>query len=782
MKKKQDHYPHFEIFLKFLISYLLITVVFMIPLLMLYHAAWRNTKEGIIKDSYANMQKGYLTIEKEILHLNKLAVQLRNDSDFQKIARQNGDIPSDQVYHLVRAYNKMRDSGFSSDLIFDSYMIFRRNNTAISRSRIITDTDNLEDYFISNEKQAKNIFGNKSQITFEKNMSLKYRSSIFLPYEERQIIQCILSLPVDNPRTYDSAMLVQLDTEHILQMLASEDILQHGFLYIANNRNEIIYQYHYDGDVLNLPAGISEGRWLGEDANLLNLTQSDLGLRIVAGIPNSAYMAKISNMTQILVIYIVVAVFLGIALALFFAYRKSRLMNGIIDTIRTFTQPISNSSKNEYDYIRNSLIQFDRSNQAYKQQLAAVQEDIKMYLVQKLLNGQPCSEREKKNFIHFYDIQNSFFVVLVLSSADMDLNSMDPVSESIDSAESFHLVLQDAIRGSIEQNSVFCNLSTNSCAVILNLSEKEAFDIKRLNPRFALLREKVFHSTGSMINIGISDACNDLEEISKCFWQARQALIQREEDPMEGISHYQGNRRRGAENIYDPSMALKLNERILMGEKDSVNHLFVMIWQRLIRYPVSDAQENRQIMLSIRNTLSHAAGLLGKEEEAFDDISAFRDQDTPEDSLRALHRSALRLAKRAEKMKSDRVVHLGDSVVRHLRQNYSDSNLCAAQVAVKFNLSEKYVFHIVKVRTGKSFGEYLEGIRFGESERLLADSGLSISMIAERVGFNSANTFHKAFKRVYGITPGAWRNQCSKMNPSAEIIQGPESLNLDKER
>lgn len=144
----------------------------------------------------------------------------------------------------------------------------------------------------------------------------------------------------------------------------------------------------------------------------------------------------------------------------------------------------------------------------------------------------------------------------------------------------------------------------------------------------------------------------------------------------------------------------------------------------------------------------------------------FRDQDTPEVSLKALHQSALRLTKRAESMKRDRAARLRDSAVRYLRQNYSDANLCAAQVAVKFNLSEKYVFQIIKAHTGKSFGEYLEGIRFEESEKLLIHSGLSISMIAEKVGFHSVNTFHKAFKRVYGITPGVWRSQRLKMNRS----------------
>ena len=196
MEQKRNYYPHFEIFIKFLISYLVITLVFTIPLWLLYRTALNNAKESIVKDSYANMQKGYVAIENEILNLNKLAAQLRSDNSFQKITRLNGEIPADQVYNLVRAYNKMRDSGFSSDLVFDNYMIFRQNNIAISRSQIITDTNNLKEYLIPYENWNQYVFDNPKQIMFMENVPVKYRTSVFSPYENKEIIHCILSLPV----------------------------------------------------------------------------------------------------------------------------------------------------------------------------------------------------------------------------------------------------------------------------------------------------------------------------------------------------------------------------------------------------------------------------------------------------------------------------------------------------------------------------------------------------------------------------------------------------------
>ena len=44
-----------------------------------------------------------------------------------------------------------------------------------------------------------------------------------------------------------------------------------------------------------------------------------------------------------------------------------------------------------------------------------------------------------------------------------------------------------------------------------------------------------------------------------------------------------------------------------------------------------------------------------------------------------------------------------------------------------------------------------------ECESLLMETDKSVTEICTMVGFHSNNTFYKAFKRVYGIAPGKWR-------------------------
>lgn len=64
-----------------------------------------------------------------------------------------------------------------------------------------------------------------------------------------------------------------------------------------------------------------------------------------------------------------------------------------------------------------------------------------------------------------------------------------------------------------------------------------------------------------------------------------------------------------------------------------------------------------------------------------------------------------------------------------------------------------------KAVTGVTPGEYLTQWRMYRSRCLLRHPQLTLDDIAERVGYDSAITLGRAFKRFSGITPGKYRQQ-----------------------
>jgi AraC-like DNA-binding protein len=55
--------------------------------------------------------------------------------------------------------------------------------------------------------------------------------------------------------------------------------------------------------------------------------------------------------------------------------------------------------------------------------------------------------------------------------------------------------------------------------------------------------------------------------------------------------------------------------------------------------------------------------------------------------------------------------------------------------------------------------QYLAGWRMQAAARLLAESVAKVSAVALDVGYDSEAAFNRAFKKVAGVPPGAWRHR-----------------------
>lgn len=76
-----------------------------------------------------------------------------------------------------------------------------------------------------------------------------------------------------------------------------------------------------------------------------------------------------------------------------------------------------------------------------------------------------------------------------------------------------------------------------------------------------------------------------------------------------------------------------------------------------------------------------------------------------------------------------------------------------AEVAHVANLSPEAFCRYFKVRTRKTYINFLNEVRINNSLRLLGQSELPIAAVAEAVGFPNLSNFNRVFKRVTGHTP-----------------------------
>lgn len=91
-------------------------------------------------------------------------------------------------------------------------------------------------------------------------------------------------------------------------------------------------------------------------------------------------------------------------------------------------------------------------------------------------------------------------------------------------------------------------------------------------------------------------------------------------------------------------------------------------------------------------------------------------------------------------------------------ENNLGSTLTTERVAKKSGYSKFYLQRIFKAYTGKSIARYIKSKRLERSISLLKNTDKKIIDIAELLGFDSKQTFIRAFKKNFLITPGHYRS------------------------
>jgi AraC family transcriptional regulator, transcriptional activator of pobA len=82
-----------------------------------------------------------------------------------------------------------------------------------------------------------------------------------------------------------------------------------------------------------------------------------------------------------------------------------------------------------------------------------------------------------------------------------------------------------------------------------------------------------------------------------------------------------------------------------------------------------------------------------------------------------------------------------------------------SDVARAVGKSPSYLTTALKRATGKSVVEWIITGRLSEACNRLLHTDEMVEVIAERVGYADATHFIRLFRRVYGVTPAAWRSQ-----------------------
>jgi AraC-like DNA-binding protein len=95
----------------------------------------------------------------------------------------------------------------------------------------------------------------------------------------------------------------------------------------------------------------------------------------------------------------------------------------------------------------------------------------------------------------------------------------------------------------------------------------------------------------------------------------------------------------------------------------------------------------------------------------------------------------------------------------------------------EFHMGDHKLRHGFKLLFGVSIRQYHEQKRMEYAIHLLNDTDMSVTQIILEVGYKETRTFYRAFKKLYRVTPFAWRSR--RKNATEQV---DKDLAFDKQQ
>lgn len=98
-----------------------------------------------------------------------------------------------------------------------------------------------------------------------------------------------------------------------------------------------------------------------------------------------------------------------------------------------------------------------------------------------------------------------------------------------------------------------------------------------------------------------------------------------------------------------------------------------------------------------------------------------------------------------------------EMIVKYVKENFSDPSLNATSLCESFNISHEQLSRVFKKNTGIKLVDFIHFTRLNVAKQLISDTKLSLSEVAQRVGYAGDWALVRAFKRFENTTPSAYR-------------------------
>lgn len=744
MKKLRQLYAQNSI-IQFLVSYILVLILPLFILSYGFNTAFKIVKQDI-EDSYITMMSHSVSIlDNEMEKLEKLALQMTQDGSVRAFAKyKRGD--TEYITTALRALDNVYDlmNYQSVELLEAPYIYFHGMNLVMYDSA----------YYQPGifEKYLK-----ADQITMEQWRSITVAEDRREAGYERLGESLHYVLPFSEYLTGNNqGVLVLMLKRSVLKELFNFTGTYGGSDYLIQIFDKDWNLLWSDGDFINstetkLEELTPDDYYEKDGTGIIYTSSKQTGWNFVLSVPEKQALNRLATLKNLVFLLSGAAVCMGIIISLWLAIRKGRPIN------QAFAVLASSGRTAEGFYNLGEVVTgILKNHEELLEELARDKPSLQKAFFHDLVKGEFTSEEQLKISARKAGIEMEGATYLTVCFELFSGNDFYDVDEqTLDEVHIISQLLEHYLEELCEGQVWFYkrNYRTTVAIFAVRTTEDELKDMIS-GTREWLLREYTVET-----NWGISNLCRDLLLIWKTAEEARIALYHC--TSTAPIVEYRSE----LENIYEfyfPEIARdKLEESVRSGHMEETE----AVLEILEKENCENRSLKRSQYMKLNRKVTELVPLLFKNEEEGKELVIWLNEVImePEVSGKEYFLRFRQICDRAciqnaEKKNIQRGIMI-DEIKGYIDSHYMDSGMGLAQVGTVFRVSEGYLSSVFKEQAGINFADYLERIRMKKAVELLQDESNTVNEVAKTVGYNSVQSFRRAFKRATGISPKEARNK-----------------------
>ncbi len=483
------------------------------------------------------------------------------------------------------------------------------------------------------------------------------------------------------------------------------------------------------------------------------------GITYVSLIPDTLLLHQINNFLNISITVFIIFLLIGISISIFFALQSTKPINKLFNLIDSKEKNNKQDSRfNSFEDIFTSVEKIVDKNDLLQVNIKKNRDNLKSGFLSQLIFGNFKDQETLNSYLNYIELPllSKNYILTIGKLTGFNIDNKD--REVIEELEQKKLLIKTVIEEEFNDSVLIQNLQSDK--VIILFHSNKGFDKNIIKSFLNRISQKLEDHLKIKSQFALGNVYNKI--IDTAFSYKRVITIFNNPVPA-GDRVICVDNSNFTEKIWTYSLEteLQLISLVRMGEFTKSIGLFNQLKE-------DNENLSRSRKLDFLYELSGTVYKLAYQLLDEDNIASFeiqmnknRHSEHIMDYYTGIEEQIKQLCSISEKNKESHNTQLRDSVLKYVNDHYADFDINLYKVASHFNLAEKYLSRFFKDQGGHNFASYIEDLRMNHAVMLMSDTKYSLTEISKKVGYCSHNTFYKAFKRKFSVSPGVYREKMS---------------------